>query len=123
MNGIKKNTSGQREIVVFDDVLSTYPGGVLVDNVDAKARFADGVIPAGTIIVITAPNKGKVVNADLTAANIKGSAGLVQKNTAIEDFTLVSVVTDGTFRTVALPDKEKAGVAFIVKEVPTLKAY
>ena len=123
MNGIKKNTSGQREIVVFDDVLSTYPGGVLVDNVDAKARFADGVIPAGTIIVITSPNKGKVVNADFTAANIKGSAGLVQKNTAIEDFTLVSVVTDGTFRTVALPDKEKAGVALIVKEVPTLKAY
>lgn len=123
MNGIKKNTSGQREVVVFDDVLSTYPGGVLVDNVDAKARFTDGVIPAGTIIVITAPNKGKVVNADLTATNIKGSAGLVQKNTPIEDFTLVSVVTDGTFRTVALPDKEKAGVAFIVKEVPTLKAY
>lgn len=122
MNNIKK-FGGEREIVVFDDVLSTYPGGVVVDNVDAKARFADGIIPAGTIIVITEPNKGKIVNADLTAANIKGSAGLVQKRVAIADFTQVSVVTDGTFRTVALPDKEKAGVALIVKEVPTLKAY
>lgn len=122
MNNIKK-IGGQRENVVFDIVLSTYPGGVLVDNVDAKARFTDGIIPAGTIIVITAPNKGKVVNADLTATNIKGAAGLVQKSVAIEDYTQVSVVTDGTFRTVALPDKEKAGVALILKEVPTLKGW
>lgn len=122
MNNIKK-FSGERKKVIFDDVLSTYPGGVLIDNTDAKARFTDGVIPAGTIVVITAPNRGKIVNADLTATNIKGSAGLVYESVTIDDFTYVSVVTHGTFRTVALPDKEKAGVAFIVKEVPTLTAY
>ncbi len=58
MNNIKK-FSGQRENVVFDDVLSTYPGGVLIDNTDAKARFTDGVIQQGQSLSLLHQTKGK----------------------------------------------------------------
>ncbi len=121
MNNIKKY-NGKREIVVFDSVLATYPGGVNIDNVDAKKRFTDGIIPAGTVVV---PSAGKfvVINADLTATNIKGAIGLVRQNIAIEDFTLSAIVTDGTARIDALPDKEKAGIAFLIKELTSMKFY
>lgn len=123
MNQIKK-TNGQREKVVFDGsfIISTLPGGLVnIDNVDAKARFADGVIPAGTLIVKASDGKYKVLNAALTAANVKGAVGLTRYDVAIEDYTSAPIVNDANVRTDALPALEKAGVAFIKAEVPTLK--
>lgn len=121
MNNIKK-INGSRQKVVFDKVNDTYPGGVNIDNVDAKKRFTNGIIPAGAVVV---PNAEKfvIINADLTATNIKGAIGLVRQDVAIEDFTLSAVVMDGIVRTEALPDKEKAGVAFLIKELTSMKFY
>ncbi|EPL7679769.1 TPA: hypothetical protein JRX02_002907 [Elizabethkingia anophelis] len=120
MNNIKK-FNGSRQKVVFDSMtLATYPGGVIIDNVDAKARFTDGIIPAGAVVV-PSDGKFKIVNADLTATNIKGAIGLVLQDVAIEDFTQSSVVMDATVRIVALPDKEQAGAALLAKELPSLK--
>ena len=121
MNNIKK-LSGAREIVVFDKVLATYPGGVNIDNVDAKSRFANGIIPAGTLVVNVA-GVFKVLNVALTAPNTVGAVGLVRQNIAIEDFTLSAVVTDGIVRIDALPALEKTGVAFIKTNLPNLKFY
>ena len=45
MNNIKKST-GARQKVVFDSVEATYPGGVVVDNTDALARYTDKILPA-----------------------------------------------------------------------------
>lgn len=123
MNQIKK-TNGQREKVVFDGsfIISTLPGGLVnIDNVDAKARFADGVIPAGTLVVKASDGKYKVLNATITAVNVKGAVGLTRYDVAIEDFTSAPIVNDANVRTAALPALEKAGVAFIKAEVPTLK--
>ncbi|QNS40193.1 hypothetical protein H0S70_07205 [Chryseobacterium manosquense] len=123
MNNIKK-TSGQREIVVFDDVLATRPGGLLnIDNVDAKSRFTDGIIPAGTLVVMTIPNVFKVLKVALTDVNTVGAVGLVHRNVAIEDFTEASIVTDGIVRIDALPAPEKTGIAFIQAKLPNLKFY
>ncbi|MCT4086678.1 hypothetical protein HZP82_04710 [Elizabethkingia anophelis] len=120
MNNIKK-FNGSRQKVVFDSMtLATYPGGVIIDNVDAKARFTDGIIPAGAVVV-PSDGKFKIVNADLTATNIKGAIGLVLQDVAIEDFTQSSVVMDATVRIVALPEKEQAGAALLAKELPSLK--
>ena len=73
MNNIKK-VSGKREIVVFDSVLATYPGGIInIDATDAKTRFTDGIIPAGTLIVPNGNGGYKILNAALTATNVKGA--------------------------------------------------
>ncbi len=125
MNNIKK-TSGRREIVVFDGsfVIATLPGGLVnIDNVDAKARFTDGIIPGGTLVVKAADGKYKVINAVLTATNVKGAVGLVRYAVPIEDYTSAPIVIDATVRLDALPDIEKAGFAYIKAEIPTLKSY
>ena len=72
-------------------------------------------------VVVPGDGKFKIVNADLTATNIKGAIGLVLQDVAIEDFTQSSVVIDATVRIVALPDKEQAGAALLAKELPSLK--
>lgn len=121
MNNIKKFT-GAREIVVFDKVLATYPGGVNIDNVDAKSRFTDGIIPAGTLVVKVG-NAFKVLKVALTDVNVAGAVGLVRQSIAIEDFSLSAVVTDGIVRIDALPAPEKTGIAFIKTNLPNLKFY
>lgn len=125
MNNIRKST-GRREIVVFDGsfIIATLPGGLVnIDNVDAKARFTDGVIPAGTLVVKTAEGVHKVLNVAITATNVKGAVGLVRYDVPIEDYTTAPIVIDATVRIDALPDKEKAAVAIIKAEIPTLKFY
>lgn len=116
MNGIKTN-EGKRQIVVFDSIVSTYPGGVHIDATDAKARFTNGIIPAGTVVVPSTDGKVKVLNATLSATNVKGAIGLVEGDVKIEDFTLASVVMSGTARKDALPELEKAGVSFLSAEL------
>lgn len=122
MNNIKKFT-GARQKVVFDSVLSTYPGGVNVENTDAKLRFTNNVLPAGTVIVSNGSGGWKVLNVALTAPLLATAIGLVLQDIAIEDFTLSSVVTDGTARIDALPDKEKTGIALLKAALPKITFY
>lgn len=119
MNNIKKST-GTRQIVVFDSVLATYPGGVNIDNVDAKLRFTNNILPAGAVVVPNGSGGWKILNVALTAPLVANAIGLVRQDIAIEDFTLSAVVTDGTARIDALPDKEKAGVAFLKSALPKI---
>ena len=119
MNGIKKFTGG-RQKVVFDSVLSTYPGGVNVENTDAKLRFTNNVLPAGTVIVSNGSGGWKVLNVALTAPLLATALGLVLQDIAIEDFTLSSVVNSGTARIDALPALEKTGIAFLKAALPRI---
>lgn len=122
MNNIKKFTGG-RQKVVFDSVLATYPGGVNVENTDAKLRFTNNVLPAGTVIVSNGSGGWKVLNVALTAPLLATAIGLTLQDIAIEDFTLSSVVTDGTARIDALPDREKTGIALLKAALPKITFY
>lgn len=119
MNNIKK-IGGQRQIVVFDSVLATYPGGVIVENTDAKLRFTDNVLKAGSVVVSNGNGGWKILNVALTAPLLATAIGLVRQDIAIEDFTLSVVVTDGTARIDALPDREKTGIALLKTALPKI---
>lgn len=119
MNNIKKST-GARQKVVFDSVEATYPGGVVVDNTDALARYTDKILPAGTVVVSNGSGGWKVLNVALTAPLLTTAIGLVHQDIAIEDFTLSSVVTSGTARIDALPSLEKTGIALLKAALPKI---
>lgn len=113
MKQVKKSEKAGRQIVVFDQVDATYPGGVHIDKTEASARFTDGVVPAGTLLVPATEGMFKPLNQNLSATNVVGAIGLTAHDVVIDDMPLVAVVMAGTARKDALPDKEKAGVGFI----------
>ena len=120
MNEVKISDKAGRQIVVFDQLDVTYPGGVYIDPTTAKARFTDGVIPAGTLVMPDTNGTFKVVNETLSQANTAGALGLTAHDVVIDDIPLVAVVMAGTARIEALPDKEKAGVAFLRTALPRI---
>ena len=120
MNEVKISDKAGRQIVVFDQLDVTYPGGVYIDPTTAKARFTDGVIPAGTLVMPDTDGTFKIVNETLSAANTAGAVGLTAHDVVIDDIPLVAVVMAGTARKDALPDKEKAGVAFLRTALPRI---
>lgn len=120
MNEVKISEKAGRQIVVFDQLDVTYPGGVYINPTTAKARFTDGVIPAGTLVMPDTDGTFKIVNETLSAANIAGALGLTAHDVVIDDIPLVAVVMAGTARIDALPDKEKAGVAFLRTALPRI---
>ena len=122
MKQITKQTAG-RQIVVFDQVLATLPAGVLIDAAEAKNRFSDGVVPAGTLLVPHTDGSYKPVNETLSDTNVATAVGLTAEDVAIDDFPMVAVVLSGTARIDALPDKEKAGVGFMKKVLTRITFY
>lgn len=120
MNEVKISEKAGRQIVVFDQLDVTYPGGVYIDPTTAKARFTDGVIPAGTLVMPDTNGTFKVVNETLSQTNTAGAVGLTAHDVVIDDIPLVTVVMAGTARKEALPDKEKAGVAFLRTALPRI---
>ena len=120
MNEVKISEKAGRQIVVFDQLDVTYPGGVYIDPTTAKARFTDGVIPAGTLVMPDTNSTFKVVNETLSQTNTAGAVGLTAHDVVIDDIPLVAVVMAGTARKEALPDKEKAGVAFLRTALPRI---
>ncbi|HFA9664956.1 TPA: hypothetical protein WM907_001048 [Neisseria gonorrhoeae] len=122
MKQITKQTAG-RQIVVFDQVLATLPAGVLIDATEAKNRFSDGVVPAGTLLVPHTDGTYKPVNETFSDTNIATAVGLTAEDIAIDDFPMVAVVLSGTARTEALPDKEKVGVGFMKKVLTRITFY
>ena len=123
MNEVKISDKAGRQIVVFDQLDVTYPGGVYIDPTTAKARFTDGVIPAGTLVMPDTNGTFKVVNETLSQTNTAGAVGLTAHDVVIDDIPLVAVVMAGTARKDALPDKEKAGIAFVKKVLPRITFY
>lgn len=120
MNEVKISEKAGRQVVVFDQLDVTYPGGVYIDPTTAKARFTDGVIPAGTLVMPDTNGTFKVVNETLSQTNTAGAVGLTAHDVVIDDIPLVAVVMAGTVRKEALPDKEKAGVAFLRTALPRI---
>lgn len=120
MNEVKISDKAGRQIVVFDQLDVTYPGGVYIDPTTAKARFTDGVIPAGTLVMPDTNGTFKVVNETLSQTNTAGAVGLTAHDVVIDDIPLVAVVMAGTARKDALPDKEKAEVAFLRTALPRI---
>ena len=120
MNEVKISDKAGRQIVVFDQLDVTYPGGVYIDPTTAKVRFTDGVIPAGTLVMHDTNGTFKVVNETLSQTNTAGAVGLTAHDVVIDDIPLVAVVMAGTARKDALPDKEKAGVAFLRTALPRI---
>lgn len=120
MNEVKISDKAGRQIVLFDQLDVTYPGGVYIDPTTAKARFTDGVIPAGTLVMPDTNGTFKVVNETLSQTNTAGAVGLTAHDVVIDDIPLVAVVMAGTARKEALPDKEKAGVAFLRTALPRI---
>lgn len=120
MNEVKISDKAGRQIVVFDQLDVTYPGGVYIDPTTAKARFTDGVIPAGTLVMPDTDGTFKIVNETLSAANTAGALGLTAHDVVIDDIPLVAVVMAGTARKEALPDKEKEGVAYLRTALPRI---
>lgn len=120
MNNINNDFQPGRQIVVFDQIDATYPGGVHISKTDATVRFTDGVIPAGTVVVPDADGRYKVLNVALTAPLLAGSIGLVSHDIKIDDYPLASIVMSGTARIDALPDKEKTGIALLKAALPRI---
>lgn len=120
MNEVKISEKAGRQVVVFDQLDVTYPGGVYIDPTTAKARFTDGVIPAGTLVMPDTNGSFKVVNETLSQTNTTGAVGLTAYDVVIDDIPLVAVVMAGTARKEVLPDKEKAGVAFLRTALPRI---
>ena len=120
MNEVKISEKAGRQVVVFDQLDVTYPGGVYIDPTTAKARFTDGVIPAGTLVMPDTDGTFKVVNETLSQTNTAGAVGLTAHDVVIDDIPLVAVVMAGTARKEMLPDKEKAGVAFLRTALPRI---
>ena len=120
MKQVQISDKAGRQIVVFDQEDATYPGGVQIDPTSAKARFTDGVVPAGTLLVPHTDGTFKVVNETLSQTNTAGALGLTAHDVVIDDMPLVAVVMAGTARKDALPDKEKAGVAFLRTSLPRI---
>ena len=120
MNEVKISEKAGRQVVVFDQLDVTYPGGVYIDPTTAKARFTDGVIPAGTLVMPDTNGTFKVVNETLSQTNTTGAVGLTAHDVVIDDIPLVAVVMAGTARKEMLPDKEKAGVAFLRTALPRI---
>lgn len=120
MNNINDDFQAGRQIVVFDQIDATYPGGVHVSKTDATTRFPLKVIPAGTVVVPDADGKYKVLNVALTAPLLVGAIGLVSHDIKVDDFPLASIIMAGTARIDALPDLEKTGVALLAKALPRI---
>ena len=120
MKQVQISDKAGRQIVVFAQEDATYPGGVQIDPTSAKARFTDGVVPAGTLLVPHTDGTFKVVNETLSQTNTAGALGLTAHDVVIDDMPLVAVVMAGTARKDALPDKEKAGVAFLRTALPRI---
>ena len=120
MNEVKISEKAGRQGVVFDQLDVNYPGGGYIDPTTAKARFTDGVIPAGTLVMPDTNGTFKVVNETLSQTNTAGAVGLTAHDVVIDDIPLVAVVMAGTARKEMLPDKEKAGVAFLRTALPRI---
>ncbi|MCT4156061.1 hypothetical protein HZP35_14055 [Elizabethkingia anophelis] len=123
MKQITKSGPSGFQKVVFDEITAHYPGGVHVDKTSASARFTDGVLPAGTVLVPGDEGKFNVINEALTDDNLVGAIGLTTHDIVIDDFPLVAVAIAATFRAEALPDLEQAGVELIKKALPRLTSW
>ncbi|RZJ90970.1 MAG: hypothetical protein EOO20_06570 [Chryseobacterium sp.] len=120
LTGIKREGTQGFQKVVFENVVDTLAGGLVMDFT-AYTTPADGYMPEGTCIGrMTATGLGRIV-AD-PAAPIAGLQilGLSYRAVKVEDNAAVGVVLSGTARRKALPANEQSKVAALATALPRI---
>lgn len=119
MLGIKTEGGGFAPLV-FENVVDTFPGGVIVD-VTGYSAPADGFIPEGTLIGRnTTTGLGVIVTDPASPGSNVQVLGLSYRPAKAEANTLVGVVISGTARIAALPANEQSKVAGIRTALPRI---
>jgi hypothetical protein len=106
--------------LVFENVLDTLPGGLVLDLTGYNAAV-NGYIPEGTLVGrVTATGLGKVI-ADPAAPGAGTTIiGLTYRSVKAEDNAMVGVVISGTARIKALPANELSKAAGISTALPRI---
>src|SRR5690606_18354157 len=110
--GITHEGGGFQKLV-FENVVDTLPGGVVIDIAGYTAP-EDGYIPEGTLIgKDPATGLGKIVaitpaDGETPASFDPAPIGMLYRSVKAEENALGGVVISGTARIKALPDDEQA---------------
>ena len=120
MKGIVREGTQGFQKVVYENVLDTLAGGVIMDFTGYSAGV-NGYMPEGTCIGrMTATGLGRVVidpAAPIAGLQILGTS---LRDTLIEDNAVVGVVLTGTARRKALPANEQSKLAALATALPRI---
>lgn len=130
LKGVKRKGTQGFQKVVFENVVDTLPGGLILD-VDA-ADYPDGFVPEGTLVGRNATTGlGEVVT--ITAGDPDAEPptettfsvtplGLTHRASEVSEGNTFAngVVISGTARIKALPTAEKAAAEAIAKALPRI---
>ncbi|WP_219222392.1 hypothetical protein [Pedobacter antarcticus] len=120
MKGIVREGTQGFQKVVYENVLDTLPGGLLMDFT-AYAAGVNGYMPEGTCLGrMTATGLGRVVldpAAPIAGVQILGTS---LRDVFIEDNAVAGVVLSGTARLKALPANEKSKAAALATALPRI---
>jgi len=120
MKGIVREGTQGFQKVVYENVLDTLAGGLIMDFTGYSAGV-DGYMPEGTCIGrMTATGLGRVVidpAAPIAGLQILGTS---LRDTLIEDNAVVGVVLTGTARKKALPANEQSKLAALATALPRI---
>ncbi|WP_343302854.1 hypothetical protein AAHN97_15010 [Chitinophaga niabensis] len=121
MNGIKI-TGGGFDKVVFESEIDTLAGGVTLDV--SGVTFADGVVPAGTLVSVKDSNgfsyPVKITNPGDSATFDRVPLGFVHMTVPVDDNTLVGVVIEGVVRKDAVAADVKTSAKAIAAVIPKI---
>lgn len=120
MKGIVREGTQGFQKVVYENVLDTLAGGLIMDFTGYSAGV-NGYMPEGTCIGrMTATGLGRVVidpAAPIAGLQILGTS---LRDTLIEDNAVVGVVLTGTARRKALPANEQSKIAALTTALPRI---
>jgi len=120
MKGIVREGTQGFQKVVYENVLDTLAGGLIMDFTGYSAGV-NGYMPEGTCIGrMTATGLGRVVidpAAPIAGLQILGTS---LRDTLIEDNAVVGVVLTGTARKKALPANEQSKLAALATALPRI---
>lgn len=110
-----KRTSGGFQKVVFENVVDTLAGGVILAGVD-PADYPNGVVPEGSLIGKNLTTGAGSVQEEPDATTI----GLLYRDSPVDDNTFAGVVIEGVARIKALPQSVQDNLAAIKTALPKI---
>lgn len=120
LTGIKREGTQGFQKVVYENVVDTLPGGLVMDWTGYSAGV-DGYMPEGTCLGrMTATGLGRVVidpAAPIAGLQILGTS---YRDVFIEENAVSGVVLSGTARLKALPANEKSKAAALATALPRI---
>lgn len=113
-------TDGGFQKLVFENVVDTLAGGLIVDTTGYSAGV-NGYIPEGTLVgVTTATGVGKIIADPAAPGAGVQILGLTYRDAKVEPNAMVGVVISGTARIKALPANELSKAAAIATALPRI---